>query len=123
MLIGLAQGHDVARVFPDFERELPDVYWLNFFGPAYLARWGKRLDGLGVRRDTVAGGLIVWATDEPPAVSEVTAIADYPFKAAFYAALGRDTFTSEAQQPGAKGEHVPMFDAHRRYAAPVNPAH
>jgi hypothetical protein len=119
-LIGLAQGLHEARVFPDFERELPDVYWLNFFGPAYLAQWGKRLDGLGVRRDSVAGGLIVWATGAPPAVSsDVTAISDYPFKAAFYAALGRHTFMSETRQPGAKGEHVPTFDAHRRSLAPA----
>jgi hypothetical protein len=26
-----------------------DVYWINFFGPAYVERWAGRLDGLGVR--------------------------------------------------------------------------
>jgi hypothetical protein len=122
LLIQFAQGHRDARVFPDFERELPDVYWLNFFGPAYLKHWGKRLDGLGVRRDNVAGGLILWATDAPSPASNVTAITDYPFKQPFYAALGRDTFMAEAQRPGAKGENVPTYDAHIRYAAPVNPA-
>lgn len=122
LLLQLAQGHLDARVFPDFERELPDVYWLNFFGPAYLERWGARLDGLGARRDRVAGGLIVWATDAPSPVSEVATITDYPFKEGFYAALGRDTFMSEAQRPGARGENVPTFDAHRRHLASASRA-
>jgi hypothetical protein len=117
LLIQLGQGHLEARVFPDFERELPDVYWLNFFGPAYLERWGARLDGVGVRRDQVAGGLIVWATEAPSPVAKVAAITDYPFKQGFYTALGRDTFMSETQRPGERGENVPTFDAHRRHVA------
>jgi hypothetical protein len=40
---------------------VPDVFWLSFFGPAFLERWGTaRFDGLGVRYDDhgrfVAGG-------------------------------------------------------------------
>jgi hypothetical protein len=117
LLIQLAQGQLEGRVFPDFERELPDVYWLNFFGPAYVERWGARLDGLGVRRGRVAGGLLVWATETPSAVAKGAAITDYPFKQGFYTALGRDTFMSEAQRPGERGKNVPTFDAHRRHAA------
>jgi hypothetical protein len=116
LLIQLAQGQLEARLFPDFEREVPDVYWLNYFGPAYLEHWGARLDGVGARRDEAAGGVIIWATERPSAVEKVAAITDYPFKEPFYRALGRDTFMSERQRPGAPGQHVPTFDAHRRKA-------
>jgi len=117
LLLTLARGLE-SSPWPDFERELPDVYWLNFFGPGYLDHWEAGLNDLGVRRDRVAGGVIVWAADRPPPVAEVGAITDYPFKQAFYAALGQDTFMSERQHRGLPGEHVPTYEAHRRHLPP-----
>ena len=111
-------GQFSVRVKPDFDRELPDVYWLNYFGPGFVEHWGARLDTLGVRRDrTPAGAMVVWATETPFVHdASVHAISDYAFKRPFYEALGFDTFMSETQRQGAPGEHVPALDVHRRLA-------
>jgi len=106
----------------DHEREIPDVYWLNYFGPGYVEFFGARLQRIGVRRvRTENGGLLVWATETPFVLEPGSRIADYEFKQPFYEALGRDAFRSEDQLRGAPGEHVPMFDVHRRHASPRSP--
>lgn len=107
------------RFLPQFDRELPDVYWLNFFGPGYVEFWGERLEGLGARSAvTQTGGRVIWASESPfvhdAALSRVT---DYPFKRAFYDRLGIDTFMHEGQRQGAPGQYVPSLDVHRRIAA------
>ncbi len=103
---------------PDYEREIPDVYWLNYFGPGYVEFFGARLERIGVRRDrTENGGVLVWATETPFVFQRVATIAEYGFKRLFYEDLGRDTFRSEAQTRGAPGEHVPTFEVHRRHAS------
>lgn len=102
----------------NYEREIPDVYWLNYFGPGYVEFFGPRLERLGVRRErTENGGLLVWAAETPFVFKRVDSIADYDFKQPFYEALGRDAFRSEAQLRGAPGEHVPTFDVHQRHAS------
>jgi len=99
------------------DREIPDVYWLNFFGPAYLERFGDRLSGLGVRQvPTAHGGLVVWATERPQ-VEVVQAITEYSYKRPFYEALGQDTFYHEGHTPNEPGERVPSFAEHREHAA------
>jgi len=99
----------------DFERELPDVYWLNYFGPGYVQYFGDRLAALGIRREsTKTGGVLIWATETPFVLAPVRSVADYAWKRRFYDALGRDTFRSETQRPGVPGEHVPTFATHRR---------
>lgn len=108
-----------ARALPQFDRELPDVYWLNFFGPGYVEFWGPRLEGLGVRSvATQTGGLLIWASESPfvydPAASRIT---DYAFKHPFYDRLGIDTFMHEGQRQGKSGEYVPALDIHHRFAA------
>jgi hypothetical protein len=106
----------------DHEREIPDVYWLNYFGPGYLDHFGARLERIGVRRvRTENGGLLVWASETPFVLEPGSRVADYEFKQPFYEALGRDTFRSETQHRGEKGELVPTFDAHRRHAALRSP--
>ena len=76
-----------------------DVYWLNAFGPAFVERWGARLDGVGVRQiDTSTGGRVIWAADTPFLFDpEVSSTEDYPWKQPFYDALGRDTFVHRTQ--------------------------
>jgi hypothetical protein len=104
---------------PSYEREIPDVYWLNYFGPGYVEFFGAQLERLGVRRTrTKTGGLLVWATETPFVFDRVSRVADYAFKQPFYEALGRDAFRSEDQLRGGPGEHVPTYDAHRRHASP-----
>lgn len=95
------------------DREIPDVCWLNFFGPAYLARFGDRLRGLGVREAPTAGGLVIRATQRPT-LEAVGATTEYAYKRPFYEALGKDTFYWEGQRRGAEGERVPSFAEHRR---------
>jgi hypothetical protein len=103
---------------PDYEREIPDVYWLNYFGPGYVEFFGARLEHVGVRRvRTENGGLLVWATETPFVLERGSRVVDYGFKQPFYEALGRDAFRSEDQLRGAPGEHVPTFDVHRRHAS------
>jgi hypothetical protein len=102
----------------DHEREIPDVYWLNYFGPGYLEYFGPRLERIGVRRVlTENGGLLIWASETPFVLEPGSRVADYDFKQPFYEAFGRNAFRSEAQHRGAAGEHVPAFDVHRRHAS------
>ncbi|HXA29535.1 MAG TPA: hypothetical protein VN193_12420 [Candidatus Angelobacter sp.] len=108
-----------ARLQPDLGRELPDVYWLNYFGPGLVQHWGGRLDTLGVKRlHTPGGAVLVQATETPfvhdPAMKPISA---YPFKQPFYEALGFDTFMSETQSRGEPGQHVPAIEVHRKIAA------
>ena len=98
---------------PDYEREIPDIYWLNYFGPEYVDFFGPRLEGLGVRRErTPGGGVLIWATETPFVFEPGRGVADYEFKKLFYEALGRETFRSAGQRRGATGVHVPTHAAH-----------
>ncbi len=82
---------------PESDRHsVRDVYWLNYFGPAYVERWGEKLDGLGARSaGTMNGGLVIWATPTPFVYREdVASFMDYEWKRPFYDALGRDAFVN-----------------------------
>ena len=106
------------------ERELDDVHWLNYFGPSFVEHWGRdRLEGLGVRQDwTANGGVVIWATETPYVRNtRIRRSTDYAFKQPFFERLGIDTFVHEDHHPGADGQHVPTFDAHRRHAAGASP--
>ncbi|HEX5012927.1 MAG TPA: hypothetical protein VFV72_02120 [Candidatus Limnocylindrales bacterium] len=102
------------------ERGIGDVYWLNYFGPATVAKWGTALAGLGVRREaTAVGGALVWATPTPFVLDpEATAMTAYPWKKPFYDALGLETFIHEGWQDPGVGVRVPSFEEHRQ-AIPV----
>lgn len=94
-------------------KELPDVPWLTFFGPAYLKRWGDRLDGVGWEQRRHGRGLLVWATETPfvddpdPRAPRADA-----WKQPFYEALGIDTFAGPVRrsEPG----DVPSIEDHMR---------
>lgn len=94
---------------------LRDVYWLNVFGPAFVERFGNRLDSLGVRRDpTHNGGLVVWATDTPFLYDEtLDSHRDYPWKQSFCNAVGPDAFVWLGQTSVGL---VPSPAHHRRVA-------
>ena len=104
-----------GRVAEDLHVELPDVYWWNYFGAAFVHKWGGKLDGLGVHQEaTSAGARVIWATESPFVFdSAVRKLQDYPWKRAFYAALGDDVFMHETQKQRGPGEVVPDFNAHR----------
>ncbi len=110
-----------GRAAEDLHRELPDVFWWNYFGPAFVEKWNGRMDGIGVRQErTPTGARVIWATETPFVLDpHMKRLADYPWKKQFYAALGDDTFMREGQKQQAIGEVVPDFDAHRRAAGAV----
>jgi hypothetical protein len=92
-----------------------DVYWLNYFGPAYLERWGERAAGLGVRQDPTAnGGVVIWATETPFVyLEDVGSFMDYEWKRPFYEALGREMFVNRF---GASWDQlVPTREDHLRH--------
>lgn len=105
------------------ERAISDVYWLNFFGPATVEKWGAtRLDGLGVRQEATANdGRLIWAT-ETPFVHDptMTAMTGYAWKRRFYEALGLDTFLHEGWQDPGPGVRVPTFEEHRLAVLPID---
>ena len=90
-----------------------DVYWLNYFGPAYVELWGDRLEGLGTRREvTPNGGIVIWATETPFVYrDDVESFMSYPWKRPWHEALGRDTFvnaraTSWEQRVPSRADHL-----------------
>jgi hypothetical protein len=99
------------------DRVVSDVYWVNYFGPGYVERWGlERLMAIGVRSVVrPSGAVAIWATEMPPLVDATCLrLADYPFKASFYEALGRRTFTFESMDLPEPGEVVPTLHDHRQ---------
>ena len=94
-----------------------DVYWLNYFGPAYLEMWGDRLSGLGVRQvPTSNGGLVVQATETPFVFEEsIASFADYAWKKPFHEALGLETFVNA--RTASWERRVPSRADHVRAAA------
>jgi hypothetical protein len=100
------------------EHCLPDLYWLNYFGPAYLQRWGSAVDGLGVRREVTGnGGLLVWATATPFTFEAgATRSTDYEWKQPFFDALGWDSILHEHWRDPGRGIRVPTYEDHRGYS-------
>jgi hypothetical protein len=108
-----------VRSYPDFGRELPDVYWLNYFGPAYVELWGqKKVDRLSEKyfvEKLGNGGICVQTTPEVVfADCSIKRITDYAFKKHFYMVLGKNAFMHETQRPGRRGKYVPRIEAHRQ---------
>jgi hypothetical protein len=92
-----------------------DVYWLNYFGPAYVEFWGDRVPGLGIRQEATSnGGLVIWSTETPFVfVDDIASFMDYPWKQPFYKALGRDSFVNAGL--AAWDRRVPSREDHLRH--------
>jgi hypothetical protein len=109
------QASPYERV-PKIERHLEDVHWVEYFGPAFLDKWGTHLtDQLGVRRRATAdGGLIVWATEEPWHYdADARGIRDYSWKEPFYRTLGENTLWHEDFVEGEPGKYLPTLEEHQ----------
>jgi hypothetical protein len=108
----------VGRVLEDQDREVPDVYWWNYFGSSFVERWAGRIDSLGVKQvRTPAGGVVIWATDSPFVYDpKAKKLGDYSWKRPFYDVLGADVFMWEGQKQRKPGEVVPSWDDHHRAA-------
>jgi hypothetical protein len=95
-----------------------DVYWLNYFGPAYVELWGGRLSGLGFRQEQTAnGGVVVWATETPFVFDDaIGSVTEYQWKKPFYDALGMETFvnalkTSWDRRVPTRSDHIRLSSA------------
>ncbi len=103
-------------LYTSLDRVVSDVYWVNYYGPAFVDRWGlDRFRAVGAHiEERPTSAVALWATDDPPAVDpNVRRLADYPFKQPFYTALGRESFTRESLEMPEPGEHVPTLHKHR----------
>lgn len=103
-------------LYTSLDRVVSDVYWVNYFGPAFVDRWGiDRLEAIGQRLSKrPSGAVAVWAADAPPSVDPtVKRLTDYPWKAPFYTALGVGTFTHETTEAPERGRFVPTLQDHR----------
>lgn len=102
-----------ADLFPRLTRELPDVLWLNYFGPAWLRRT-ERMLGLGYGEERTANGGVVLQTTASPFVfgRDVRSMLDYDWKRPLIEALGKDTFMCAGQVQGAEGQYVPSWEEH-----------
>ena len=104
---------------PDFDQEIWDVYWLNYFGAGYVQFWGQdKIDRLAEQYDVtrfVNGAVCVQTTPKPVfADPNAKGITDYPWKRHMYDVLGWNTFMHETQKQGKPGQYVPTLDDHRR---------
>ena len=117
---GTAPPYVPGKAKNEIEHLLPDVHWLDYFGPAFIERWGDRLEQVGVRRDrTASGGVVVWSTPTPFVLDPaVTRIDGYAWKRPYYDLLGTDAFVHEGAVEGARGAHVPTIEEHRAHLRP-----
>jgi hypothetical protein len=102
-----------AGLFAQVDRELPDVMWLNYFGPSWLKRTDHML-GLGYDQTRTRNGGVVLQTTEKPFVFERDAhpMLGYPWKQPLIDALGKDTFKWSEQVQAASGHLVPSWEEH-----------
>jgi hypothetical protein len=111
-------------LYTTFDRVVSDVYWVNYFGPGFVDRWGsERFAAVGRRVEArPTGAVAAWATDAPPAVDRsMRGLTEYPWKAPFYSAFGLDAFTHETLDVPNPGHHVPTLHDHRNRSAPARP--
>lgn len=106
--------------FQALEMALPDVFWVQYLGPAFVELWGEeRVARAGVARRRLAnGGYVVWACDEPPAQDvEVHHPEAYPWKASVYDVLGPEPFVRHDRTWNEFGVHVPLMGRHAEQLA------
>jgi hypothetical protein len=97
--------------FPVITRQLPNVFWLNYFGRAFLNRWPRLADVPGAR-PVGNGGVVIKTTPDPwPAEPADSGPYDAAWKTAVLAATGTDAYMATHGWPDA-GLYVPTIDDH-----------
>jgi len=107
-------------LYTTFDRMVSDVYWVNYFGRAFVSRWGlDRLLSVSKRHEVrPTGAVAVWAADAPPTPDpNARLLTDYAFKRPFYEALGLEAFTHEGPERQQPGIFVPTLQEHRASSA------
>lgn len=127
---GAARGA-VPRVEADdsttwrFDHHIDGPFWVNLFGPAFVERWGERVDDLGFStRRLDNGGVMVMAAERPVEVDpNVTTLLGYPHQRSLADQLGahmfrHETGSTELGPPGAavptRSEHIAAAQRHAR---------
>lgn len=113
------------KMVPDFDCELWDVYWLNYFGPGYVQFWGvEKIHALSQAYDVDRfdnGAICVQTTPQPTFVNhDAKSIKDYPWKQPFYDILGHNTFMHETHVQGKPGQYVPTLESQRKLLEAVS---
>ena len=101
--------------FQAMEMMVPDVFWVQVFGPAFVEMWGEdRLEAAGVRRRRLGyGGYAVWASDVPPPYDDVVDRPEgYGWKHSVYDAIGPEPFLRADRGWNDFGVHVPLMTQH-----------
>ena len=106
------------KTSPNYDLELNDIFWLNYYGPGYVVFWGKdKIIALKKEYNCTHdanGGIVIQTTEKPMfADDSIDKISDYGFKQSMYEILGHNTFMHETHQPGKRGENVPTLECMR----------
>lgn len=96
---------------PVITRQLPNIFWLNYFGVAFLNRWPGLTDTPGARALS-NGGVVVKTTPDPwPSEPPDSGPYDAPWKAAVLAVTGTAPYMASHHWPDI-GRYVPSIEDH-----------
>ena len=96
---------------PVITRQLPNIFWLNCFGHAFLNRWPGLADVPGARA-LDNGGLVIKTTPDPwPSEPPDSGPYDAAWKAPLLAVTGTDPYMASHHWPD-KGLYVPTIEDH-----------
>lgn len=111
-----------------FEHLVDGPWWVNLYGPAFVARWGDAVvDQLGTARRRLANGgvLVMTAPDPVPVDPSVTSLLGHPHQQLLAQQVGADTFLHETgsnvlppagQFVPSRADHVAAAVRYRRAA-------
>lgn len=96
-------------------RELPNVLWLNCFGPSFVTRWPGLAQVADGRTDLPNGGVVLRTTPDPwPEAPDDEGPFDAPWKQHVLAATGTEPFVGAVTGDGPRdlGMVVPTVEEH-----------
>lgn len=95
-------------------RELPNVFWLNCFGPAFTNRWPALKEVEDGRSDLPNGGVVIRTTPDPwPDDPADEGPFDAPWKHQVVAATGTTPYVAGTSEPSRDlGVVVPSVEEH-----------
>ena len=104
--------------YQPLEMQVPDVYWAQVFGPAFVEMWGEQtLQRAGVARQRLDhGGYLVVASAEPPPFDpQAPSPESYEWKSSVYDTIGEARFRRLDLGWGKFGEQVPLMTQHAAF--------
>ena len=104
---GIALTLPRQRWLPPSDVELGDVGWLNFFGPAFVARWPRLADPSLGAEHLRNGGVCIQSAGEPWSL-------DANAKQRVIEAVGSEAFEVGPRPIRERGVRVPSYEDHMR---------